>query len=191
MKKIVIALIGTLCLVAGTASIAIAASRTASIRTAASTTPTDVNTLAFAESHVVTLLHNYRSTALWKSQFKAAVAQQNVDIAKVNADLAPPTANAAVLFSGSGSGMESTRPFTVPASAKGWHVNWAYNCASFGMAGNFDFSVYQGTQLDFNDNGPNQLSTKGSGTEHFYDTGTFHLSMSSECAWTVQAVAGS
>ena len=191
MKKTLITLIGALCFVAASTTMAVAASKAATnVRAATSNTATDVKTLASAESHVVTVLHNYKATALWKSQFKAAVAQQNTDVAKVSADLTP-TAKGTVLFSGSGSGMESTTPFTVPVSAKGWHVNWTYNCASFGMAGNFNFDVYQGTQLNFNDNGPNQLGSKGSGTEHYYDAGTFHLSVSSECAWTVQAVAGS
>ena len=191
MKKTLITLIAALCFVAASTTMAVAASKTTTdVKTATSKTTTDVKTLASAESHVVTLLHNYKATALWKSQFKAAGAVQNTDLARVNADLSP-TVKGTVLFSGSGSGIESTRPFTVPASAKGWHVNWTYNCASFGMAGNFDFDVYQGTQLDFNDNGPNQVGMKGSGTEHYYDTGTFHLETNSECAWTLQAVAGS
>jgi len=68
---------------------------------------TDIRTLASAESSVVALLHNYKATASCRSQFKAAVAQQNTDVAKVNADLSPAV-KSAVLFSGSGSSMEST-----------------------------------------------------------------------------------
>lgn len=78
----------------------------------------------------------------------------------------------------------------MPASAKGWHVNWTYNCASFGSEGDFDFEVYEGTQSDLNDSGPNRLGKKGSGTQHYHDTGTFHLETGSECAWRLQAVAG-
>lgn len=62
----------------------------AGIAAATTTTSTDVLTLATAESHIVTLLHQYQPTATWKAQFKAAEATQAADLAKVNADLSPP-----------------------------------------------------------------------------------------------------
>jgi len=164
----------------------------ASTALAASSTSADVGSLATAESNVVALLHHYQPTAAWKAQFKAAEAVQNSDLAKVNADIgSPPAAPKGVLLSMSGSGTETTEPFTVPSSARGWHVDWSYNCANFGTAGNFDFDVYQGTQPDFNDNGPNQLGMKGEGVQHFYDTGTFHLETDSECDWTLLVGTGS
>jgi hypothetical protein len=72
---------------------------------------------------------------VWKAQFKAAEAAQAADLAKVNADISPPVATGGVLFSMTGSGIETTEPFTVPSSANGWHVAWTYNCASFGFSG--------------------------------------------------------
>jgi len=35
------------------------------------------------------------------------------------------------------------------------------------------------------------LGSKESGTEHYYDTRTFHPEVKSECNWTVPALAGS
>jgi hypothetical protein len=49
-------------------------------------------------------------------------------------------------------------------------------------------TVNSGTQLDFNDIGPNQLGESGSGMEHDYDTGTFNLSVDSECDWALKVV---
>jgi hypothetical protein len=138
------------------------------------------------------------SVAAIAVKLKTAESAQSAAAATLTKDLgssaSAPTSTGSsagkVLFSQSASGISSTTPFTVPAAAKGWHVNWTYNCSNFGSSGNFTFDVEQGTSLDFNDEGPNELGANGSGTEHYYDTGTFHLSVNSECTWTVQAVAG-
>jgi len=65
---------------------------------AATTTQTDVTSLATAESNVVTLLHHYKAAAAWKAQYEAAVATQATDLVKLNtalAVLAPAAALAA------------------------------------------------------------------------------------------------
>lgn len=62
------------------------------VAVAATSTTTDVQTLASAESHVVTVLHNYSDTPAWKAEYKAAIAAQNGDVAKVNSDLSPAPA---------------------------------------------------------------------------------------------------
>ena len=93
-----------------------------------------------------------------------------------------------VIFSTSGSGIASTRPFTIPAGDKEWQINWSYNCAKFGGSGNFDYTVNQGTQPNYNDFGPNQLGASGHGIEHYYDHGTFNLQVNSECSWTIQVI---
>ncbi|MBU6496107.1 MAG: hypothetical protein KGR42_06825 [Acidobacteria bacterium] len=162
---------------------------TVNIAAAAISPPPSVTALTGAETHVVTLLHQFKNTATWKKAYEAAVATQSADIAKLNAALSPAPASGK-LFSQSGSGAQTTGQFTVPASAKGWRIAWAYNCSSFGSSGNFIISVYQGASLSFNDPGVVQLGVKGSGTEHNYDTGTFHLGIDSECAWTVSVIAG-
>lgn len=181
MKKKSLALASTIGIVAASATIAVAATSTTA----------NVTALATAESHVVTLLHAYAPTAAWKSELKAALTVQSADIAKLNSALTPTPPSGGTLFSQSGSGAQTTSQFTVPTSAKGWRINWAYNCSSFGSQGNFVVTVFQGTQMSFNDPGVNQLGVKGSGTEHNYDTGAFHLGINSECAWTVNVVAGS
>lgn len=175
---------GSLLATLGIASLALAAT---------ATTSTDVSALATAEAKVVSVLHGYKDTSAWKAQFDAAVATQAGDLAKVKTDLgsSASTGSGTVVYSFSGSGIHTTSSFVVPAAAKGWHVNWSYNCASFGGKGNFGFYVFQGTVMDDTDFGPNQLGAKGSGVEHYYDTGTFHLTINSECDWTVQAVTGS
>ena len=163
-----------------------------SVAAALSGSPVNVSPLSTAESHVLTLLHTYRATATWKNEFKSAIAIQTSNIAKFNAALSPaPTAAGGVLFSQTGTGSETTAPFVVPASAKGWHVNWTYNCASVGGTGIFVVDVYQGTNLSFTDSGVDQLGGKGSGTQHYYDTGQFHLDISSVCGWKLQVVGGS
>jgi len=74
MKKAIILLIGTLALAFGGASVAVAAT----------TNLKDVETLASAESHVVTLLHDYTDTSAWRAEYKVAMAEQNADIVSTN-----------------------------------------------------------------------------------------------------------
>ncbi len=63
---------------------------TTSVAVAAPTTSTDVQTLEAAESHLATLLRAYSNTPNWKAHYKAALAAQSADIARVNADLFSP-----------------------------------------------------------------------------------------------------
>jgi hypothetical protein len=57
----------------------------------ATSTKTDVKTLASAESKVVTLLHNYKATAAWKAKLESALAKQAAAEATLNGALAPKT----------------------------------------------------------------------------------------------------
>jgi hypothetical protein len=174
MKKLVTTLAGAACLVAATATIA----------AATTTTTTDVQSLATAEANVVALLHKYQDTPAWKASFKVAVATQTADLGTLN-DALYPVGTGTVVYQYTGEGEHTTSKFVVPSSAKGWNVNWSYNCANDGGTGNFDFEINGGSG---NDNGPNQLGAKGSGVEHYYDTGVFYLQVLSECNWTIQAV---
>jgi hypothetical protein len=67
---------------------------------------------------------------------------------------------------------------------------WTYNCSAFGSSGNFITSItgYGGAE-GTTDAGANQLGTSGSGTNHYYDTGTFSIDVNSECSWTDEAVS--
>jgi len=179
------------------ASVAIAATTGTTKASLAAPTVRDVNVLVARENAVVAQLKAFRRlgktvpVAQWEARLKATEAAQATAEATLNADLvsAPsgkaPAPISHVLFSVTGSGQSSTQPFTVPASVKQWELQWHYDCSSTGSEGNFDYYVEQGTAIDFNDSGPNQLGTGGSGTEHYYDTGTFHLNVNSECAWSI------
>jgi hypothetical protein len=62
-----------------------------------------------------------------------------------------------------------------------WTMAWTFNCSNYGHAGNFIVSVKQSPT----DIGPNELSISGTGTDYFYDTGTFSLEILSECRWSI------
>lgn len=92
-----------------------------------------------------------------------------------------------VLQTLSGSGIENGAQFTVPSGAKGWTLAWTYNCAAFGSSGNFVVNIQgYGSAANTTDLGVNELASRGSGTEHYYDTGAFQLQMNSECKWTTK-----
>ncbi|MGC8466534.1 MAG: hypothetical protein ACP5O0_11525, partial [Acidimicrobiales bacterium] len=66
-----------------------------------------------------------------------------------------------------------------------WQMAWSYNCSNFGSSGNFTVTVNQPSNSTVFDIGPNQLGMSGSGTDSYTDTGTFSLSVSSECNWSI------
>jgi hypothetical protein len=82
----------------------------------------------------------------------------------------------------SGSGIENTPRFTVPAT---WKLAWQYNCASFGQAGNFQ--VYEdGTSGRVN---VNELGKGGHGATFGYsDAGSHYLEVNSECRWRLKII---
>ena len=61
-------------------------------------------------------------------------------------------------------------------------MKWSYDCSNFGYSGNFIVDPSGGTNFEI---GPNELGLSGSGTDHYTDTGTFSLSIISECNWTI------
>jgi len=71
------------------------------------------------------------------------------------------------------------------SQSAGWQMSWSYNCASYGGSGNFIVTVDQPSGDNTIDFGPNELGTGGSGTDYYTDTGTFSLSVNSECEWTI------
>jgi hypothetical protein len=109
------------------------------------------------------------------------------------APTAPPTtappAVPVVLWQSSGSGIQSGPQFTVPAGTKEWDEVWSYDCSAFGSSGNFISTINGfGSASGTTDSGTNQLGASGSGTNHYYDTGTFSIDVNSECNWTEKAV---
>jgi hypothetical protein len=64
-------------------------------------------------------------------------------------------------------------------------LTWTYDCTAFSSAGNFIVTVNQPSGDLATDPAPNELNMSGSGTDYYYDTGTFSLSVSSECSWSI------
>jgi hypothetical protein len=62
---------------------------------------------------------------------------------------------------------------------------WNYDCS--GSQGNFIVSINNSTA----DLGTNELGTGGNGTDYYYDTGTFSLSIISECNWSMMVAPAS
>src|SRR5258708_4781597 len=91
-----------------------------------------------------------------------------------------------VLLDLSGSGSKSTQTFAAPGN---WDLAWTYDCANFGMQGNFIVFVYNATDNSpsFQNQAVNQLGTKGSDVQHYHQGGTFYLEINSGCNWTVKA----
>lgn len=62
-----------------------------------------------------------------------------------------------------------------------WTMAWSYNCSNYGSPGNFIVDVNNSNI----DQGTNELGTGDSGTDYYYDTGSFSLSIISECDWSI------
>jgi hypothetical protein len=165
---------------------ALLAGGSAGVAFAATTTSLDLSALTAAESHVVSVLHGYKANVAWKAEFRAAVVAQAAALAKVDADLgsSSPGPSGRTLLSASGTDNESTAAFTVGPG--GWTVTYSYSCAA--EISLFRLQVYQGTQWDQDDNGPYVVDkASGSDTEYYYDSGTFHIVISSDnCSWSVK-----
>src|SRR5450759_45859 len=71
-----------------------------------------------------------------------------------------------------------------------WTLAWSYNCSNRGSAGNFIVHINQPPGDLASDNGPNELGMSGSGTDSYFDTGVFSLSVNSGCDWSI-TVSGS
>ena len=96
-----------------------------------------------------------------------------------------PPVRSLVLWSFNGSGSMSGPKFTVPSQAKSWTENWSYDCTSLGTTGNFITSITgYGGSSGTTDVGANELGLSGSGTNYYFDTGTFNIQVNSECNWT-------
>lgn len=91
----------------------------------------------------------------------------------------PPPTNA---FQVSGSGTNTTKPFTITADQ--WTLNYKYDCSAFGTTGNFAVDVAGSDGSD--DVAVNELGAGKSGSTTEYASGTFHLTVNSECDWTIR-----
>ena len=65
-----------------------------------------------------------------------------------------------------------------------WTMSWSYTCP-IDVLGAFSATVNQPADATLVDIGPNELGGGKSGTDHYYDTGTFNLAVSSGCSWAI------
>lgn len=85
-------------------------------------------------------------------------------------------------------GDDTIGPFVISTIASQWNLSWTYRCPKLTTNRGFDYVVdyKQGARRDLNDLGPNEHAGSGSGTEHYYDAGSFDLSVTSHCLWTIK-----
>jgi hypothetical protein len=69
-----------------------------------------------------------------------------------------------------------------------WTMSWTYDCSS-ALAGIGNFIVQVNGSIV--DQGTNEVGAGGSGTDYYYDTGTFSLVVTSECNWAITVIPGS
>ena len=94
----------------------------------------------------------------------------------------PAKARTVVTFSGSG--QESTPKFTVTST---WKLDYSFNCATFGQAGNF--AVLEDGGSDLSGVTVNVLATSKTASSWAYgDAGSHYLEIDSECSWTVTVI---
>jgi len=111
------------------------------------------------------------------------------------ATTATTKAAAGPIFTQNGSGTATTATFKVPNS---WDLAWSYDCSGFpGGTGNFITTNYDltgsaggdaasGGNIDFDNQGINQLGASGSGVEHYHSGGnTKYIKVVSLCGWTL------
>jgi hypothetical protein len=99
-------------------------------------------------------------------------------------DLATPALAASATFTSAQVGTTGT---TASFSESGpWTMAWSYSSCSGGTEGVFGVEINNSSE-DF---GPDELGVGRSGTEYYYDSGTFSLAVFSECDWSITVSSG-
>ncbi len=92
-----------------------------------------------------------------------------------------------VTFTSTQVGMSGSTP--VFSMSGPWVMQWSYHScetATLGSSdGNFSVTVRQPSGDSQSDVGADELGASGSGTDHYYDTGSFNLSVTSSCSWSI------
>ena len=94
-----------------------------------------------------------------------------------------PAAADSDTFTSAAIGTTGTTP--VFAQPGHWLMSWSYDCANFGEPGDFSVNVQQPANDPDVDIGPNEEGNSGSGTDFYYDAGSFQLAVISECDWSI------
>jgi hypothetical protein len=101
--------------------------------------------------------------------------------AKASAKATAP-AGPKILLDKTGTGINKTAIFTTGSE---WEIDWTYDCANFGLQGNFQIYVYDGSST-LKDLPVNALGLKGSDVAYEHNlSGPYYLEMNSECDWHV------
>jgi hypothetical protein len=102
----------------------------------------------------------------------------------------PPTTvpGPQVLFDIQGTGDDTIGRFVIGTRATPWDVHWSYNCSKLRKRAHFNYTVVfiNGARPDPNDLGPRQTGMSGSGLERYHNSGTFGMTVTTQCTWTVQ-----
>jgi hypothetical protein len=113
----------------------------------------------------------------------APAAAPTTTAAKAAAPAKPkPAPKPVTVLTEHGTGIKNTVKFTVHGD---WDLHYTYDCANFGMQGNFAVTGMGG---DFPNVMVNELDEKGTDTTHQHDGGTMYLQINSECAWTIKVI---
>jgi len=108
----------------------------------------------------------------------------------------PPTtttANGTTLTALKGTGTTSTSDFAVPAGTSEWDITSSFACSSSepsGFTAWVDVSVFDSAsnQPDVTDPQTNtRIATSGTAIGRYHDTGTFYLTITGPCPWSVRA----
>jgi Protein of unknown function (DUF2510) len=96
----------------------------------------------------------------------------------------PPAAGEKTVLHLAGNGDKTTANFTVTEDQ--WTIAYVYSCANVGGSGNFIVDVNDSTGTDdFNKDGVNELGATGNSSTVEHGSGTYSLSILSECTWTI------
>lgn len=82
-----------------------------------------------------------------------------------------------------GNGTKQTATFKAGGD---WTLSYSYDCSNFGQQGNFQVMQYRNGELDTI--AVNEIGLKGSDATAEHQSGTYYLSVNSECAWHIKAV---
>jgi hypothetical protein len=67
-----------------------------------------------------------------------------------------------------------------------WTLTWSYSsCSGAGSTGNFGVAVNQPSGDHAPDVGVNEVGSGGQGTDYYYDSGTFSLTVAGNCNWII------
>lgn len=82
-------------------------------------------------------------------------------------------------------GTNQSQKFTVNGD---WDLKWSYDCTSEGT-GNFIVYIYNADGTMSTETMVNQLGASDSGTNHYYDSGTYYFSVvSGGCSWHLTVI---